>query len=124
MKQNIPAPFNHTTKDAKCDFTGKLAKELIKYQNGKLVVSMQIGLYDICFYLQLMGYERNFDELMPAFYTCKKVNNLAKSIGEKIRHHLEKDHRMLPIDDLIDGKSRHGFRDTAHEIRRRVHFTI
>lgn len=82
----------------------KIERVLYKYQNGKLVVKMDIGLYDVCFYLQFTGYDRHFDDYTPPFHTCKKVTNISDNFGPETRHHLEEDHRMERIDKLSDGE--------------------
>ena len=65
---------------------------------------MHIGLYDVCFYLSLLGYDKNLDEKLPPFHSCKKVNNVSSILGEATIEHLEKGHRLERIDNLFDGE--------------------
>ena len=87
-----------------CDLTRQLVKVLTKHQNGKLVVKMHIGLYDVCFFLQILGYDKNLDDKLPPFHSCKTIKNVSSILGEETIEHLEKGHRLERIDKLFDGE--------------------
>ena len=105
VKKKIPIPQNDTTNQTKpknCNLIEKIYREITRYQNGKIVIRMEIGLYDICFHFEMKGYSYSFDHYVPTFYSCLSVRNLTKDIGEETRHLA--DPLMSPIDACLDGK--------------------
>ena len=77
----LPDDFGNEKKTDECDLVRKMKKELLLYQNGKMSISMAIGLRDICFNVQLKGFSDTFDKNFPPFYTCKSVSNFTDSLG-------------------------------------------
>ncbi|XP_066910174.1 uncharacterized protein [Clytia hemisphaerica] len=73
-------------KDSQCDFLENFRETLLKYDNGKMKIDVNIGLKDMCMFIMFTGF-KTYSEILPQFYSCKKfefLNSVEEETANKV----------------------------------------
>ena len=82
---DVPGVDNHKSP---CEFIRFFNKSFIENPHGRISIDVNIGLKDLCMFIQLSDYG-GFDNVLPQFYTCKKHDFLDKeniNVIKKLYH--------------------------------------